>query len=405
MIKKFLIALIVVMLLGIGGGAYFYQMKSAANENVTLKSQIVDLATTVKELQKQLREKPSVPDTNGQVAPAAAEEEVAEPVTQPVTTPTEAQTTETETPSSVLPASAAFAAEAAPAPTEPTTSTPAPAPTATPPAPTALEVTGDILPSASASAAGTEEMLSVPLPAFNELSAAVRGGKTILPAVTPQFLANVPVASGDLRGSGVIDYDPNERGVLFEQIVRHNRVKGDTLETRFQGHGRPRRGDKNFLFNMGKLFFGQTDTNGHYEGSPSNGVAFNKPARVVGGYGVFVTGYKMAKRTSGKKVRVALNIVYIMREGAVVLRNPDVWNLREFFVAGNEGFVGMTDEDIYINEAEAFAAANNDRSYFALVVVPKGGIVDPVADRDRLLKENGFHSFSDDLPFDFVAAK
>jgi hypothetical protein len=411
---KYVVLVLVVVVAAGGGGFYANSVwQNTANQNATLKATVTDLSVTVKELQKQLREQPAPPDpdTNGQAAAGATETVAPE---APVSAGAEAGKADA---AKVLPASAAFAPEV-PAPTTPVTdakATPikgaaeAAAPATTPapatPAP-ALNATGDVLPLASsAPAAQPEQELSFALPVLGELPAVVRNGKTILPAVTPQFLANVPVASGDLRGSGVIDYDPNERGVVFEQIVRHNQVAGDVLETRVQGYGKPRHGDENFLFNRGRLFFGQTDTNGHYEGSPSNGVSFNKPQRVVGGYGVFVTGYRVTRRESGKKVRVALNIIYVMREGAVVLRNPDVWNLREFFVAGNEGFVGMTDEELYLNEAQSFAAANNDRSYFAVIAVPKGGVVDPVADRDRLLKENGFHSFSDDLPFDFVAAK
>ena len=100
---------------------------------------------------------------------------------------------------------------------------------------------------------------------------------------------------------------------------------------------------------------------------------------------------------------MALNIVYVMRQGAVVLRNPDVWNLREFFVAGNESFVGMSDREIFENEA-AWAGSNNDRAYFALVTVPAGGIIDPVNDRKRLLAEKQFFSFSEGLPFELAIA-
>lgn len=240
----------------------------------------------------------------------------------------------------------------------------------------------------------------VPLPVLKTLPAVIINGKQRLPAVTPVFPHQV---DGKRTGTGVIDYDPNERGQVFEQVVRHNRVKGDILETRWQGAGRPRRGDKTFLFNTGRTFFGQNDTNGHVEGSPSNGVAFNTARRVLGGYGTFVTGYILTRRDDGKKVRVALNIVYVMRQGAVVLRNPDVWNLREFFVAGNESFVGMSDREIFENEA-AWAGSNNDRSYFALVTVPAGGIIDPVNDRKRLLKEKQFFSFSEGMPFELAVA-
>lgn len=240
----------------------------------------------------------------------------------------------------------------------------------------------------------------VPLPELKTLPAVVINGKQKLPSVAPVFPHQV---DGKRVGAGVIDYDPNEREILFEQIVRHNRVKGDILETRWQGAGRLRRGDKTFLFNTGRTFFGQADTNGHVEGSPTNGVAFNAPKRVLGGYGTFVTGYVLARREDGKKVRVALNIVYVFRQGGVVLRNPDVWNLREFFVAGNESFVGMSDRELFENEA-SWAGSNNDRSYFALVVVPAGGIIDPVADRKRLLKEKQFFSFSDGLPFELAVA-
>lgn len=240
----------------------------------------------------------------------------------------------------------------------------------------------------------------VPLPTLKALPAVVINGKQRLPAVTPVFPHQV---DGKRTGTGVIDYDPNERAAVFEQVVRHNRVKGDILETRWQGAGRPRRGDKSFLFNTGRTFFGQNDTNGHVEGSPTNGVAFNAPRRVLGGYGTFVTGYVLTRREDNKKVRVALNIVYIMRQGAVVLRNPDVWNLREFFVAGNESFVAMSDKEIFENEA-AWAGSNNDRSYFALVVVPAGGIIDPVNDRKRLLAEKQFFSFSEGLPFELAIA-
>lgn len=240
----------------------------------------------------------------------------------------------------------------------------------------------------------------VPLPELKHLPAVIINGKQKLPSVTPVFPHQV---DGKRTGTGVIDYDPNERAAVFEQVVRHNRVKGDILETRWQGAGRPRRGDKSFLFNTGRTFFGQADTNGHVEGSPTNGVAFNTPRRVLGGYGTFVTGYVLARREDGKKVRVALNIVYILRQGGVILRNPDVWNLREFFVAGNESFVSMSDREIFENEA-AWAGSNNDRSYFALVTVPAGGIIDPVNDRKRLLKEKQFFSFSEGLPFELAVA-
>ena len=139
----------------------------------------------------------------------------------------------------------------------------------------------------------------VPLPTLKALPAVVINGKQRLPAVTPVFPHQV---DGKRTGTGVIDYDPNERAAVFEQVVRHNRVKGDILETRWQGAGRPRRGDKSFLFNTGRTFFGQNDTNGHVEGSPTNGVAFNAPKRVLGGYGTFVTGYVLARREDGKKV-------------------------------------------------------------------------------------------------------
>lgn len=240
----------------------------------------------------------------------------------------------------------------------------------------------------------------VPLPVLKALPAVIINGKQKLPSVTPVFPHQV---DGKRAGAGVIDYDPNERAAVFEQVVRHNRVKGDILETRWQGAGRPRRGDKSFLFNTGRTFFGQADTNGHVEGSPTNGVSFNAPKRVLGGYGTFVTGYVLARREDGKKVRVALNIVYIMRQGGVVLRNPDVWNLREFFVAGNESFVAMSDKEIFENEA-TWAGSNNDRAYFALVAVPAGGIIDPVNDRQRLLKEKQFFSFSEGLPFELAIA-
>lgn len=243
--------------------------------------------------------------------------------------------------------------------------------------------------------------LGVALPSLGgALPAVVRNGKEILPSVTPVF----PHQNGGNRvGAGVIDYDPNERSAVFEQIVRHNRVKGDILETRSQGTGKTRRGDKTFLFNTGRTFFGQADTNGHVEGSPTNGVAFNAARRILSGYGVFVTGYVNTRREDGKRVRVALNIVYVMRQGAVILRNPDVWNLREFFVAGNEPFRAMSDTELYENEAE-WAGQNNDRSYFALVSVPAGGIVDPIADKARLLKEKKFFSFSEGLPCELVVA-
>lgn len=243
------------------------------------------------------------------------------------------------------------------------------------------------------------EELGVPLPSLGgALPAVIRNGKQILPSVTPIF----PHQNGGNRvGSGVIDYDPNERSRACEQIVRHARVKGDILETRWQGDGKARRGDKSFLFNTGRTFFGQADTNGHVEGSPTNGVAFNAARRVISGYGVFVTGYVNTRREDGKRVRVALNIVYVLRQGGVILRNPDVWNLREFFVAGNEPFRAMSDTELFENEAE-WAGQNNDRSYFALVSVPAGGIVDPIADKARLLKEKKFFSFSEGLPYELV---
>lgn len=291
---------------------------------------------------------------------------------------------------------------------------PTPAPVATPaiaggsghrsePAqPAQTVVVGEPSPTATFGLPPEEELEEpgVPLPVLKTLPAVIINGKQKLPSVTPVFPHQV---DGERVGAGVIDYDPNERAMVFEQVVRHNRVKGDILETRWQGAGRPRRGDKAFLFNTGRTFFGQADTNGHIEGSPTNGVAFNTARRIIGGYGTFVTGYILARRDDGKKVRVALNVVYVMRQGAVVLRNPDVWNLREFFVAGNEPFVAMSDKEIFENEA-SWAGSNNDRSYFALVVVPTGGIIDPVNDRKRLLAEKQFFSFSDGLPFELAIA-
>jgi hypothetical protein len=214
-------------------------------------------------------------------------------------------------------------------------------------------------------------------------------------ALTSSANGGFPGGNHEFNSQGL---DVTERGNIPVTPVDalNRRVDGDVYVPVTQGE-RPNLGDKTLLWNAGRAVKVIPDVNGHHDGSPVNGQAFSKPRRILSGSGVFVTQYKMVNLPNGKRVRVAINLVLVAPNGATILRNGDVWNLREWGIEQNAYLMELAPQEIWEGEA-SYAGGRNDKSYFALYVAKPGEEINPKLVANELLVKGEFYTLSDGLP-------
>jgi hypothetical protein len=155
-------------------------------------------------------------------------------------------------------------------------------------------------------------------------------------------------------------------------------------------------GDKTLLWNSGRVVKMIEDERQHYD-AIVNGQALRSPKRIISGHGVFVTQYQNVTLPNGRDVRCAINLVVVAPQGATIMKNRDVWELREWGIEQNAYYRYLSPNDIWEREATD-ASDRNDRVYFSLYVASPGEQLDPKVVADRLLAEGKFYTLSEGLP-------
>ena len=223
----------------------------------------------------------------------------------------------------------------------------------------------------------------------------------------------IPVSEAEAAG-----YTTDEERDLLSVKVWLRDGDGQRLVDVFQGHGKYRKGDRQYLFAGARRVWPVTDINGMSDGSSSIWMPMgSSPKRVV--YGIVVSSQRTiyCRDVDGKSMKVWFNVLIDFRgrkslddddttgDGGGYLTYGKGGNLREGFDEGALNYIYMSPR-VWLNEEMDYGrdvqqkGSNRvgDPSYFAIYLAQPGETVDADLICDRLLLEGKFSTKTRYLP-------